>query len=163
MFSLLLSVLVKACSIRLEPTSVPLWTEEELEFFVQLWLVILSVWIKTTMFLLYHSVRCNTYEMVLHKCYVNDLHTTTCSDMLSHHRNWQVSIIKFADGFSKAAPKSYKEATMHLTINNECQWAMTPQAKQNNLSSRSRTIAAHPSVFCKQTRSMQASIGLETD
>jgi hypothetical protein len=28
------------------------------------------------MFLLYHSDRCNTSEMVIHWCYVNDLHTT---------------------------------------------------------------------------------------
>jgi hypothetical protein len=34
------------------------------------------------MFLLYHSEGCNIYEMVLHECYVNDLHTTTCSAML---------------------------------------------------------------------------------
>jgi hypothetical protein len=37
------------------------------------------------MFLLYHSKGCNIYEMVLHECYVNDLHTTTCSGMLGHH------------------------------------------------------------------------------
>jgi hypothetical protein len=42
MFSLLLSVLVEVCSIEVELTSVPLWTEEELESFVRLWLVILS-------------------------------------------------------------------------------------------------------------------------
>jgi hypothetical protein len=42
MFSILLSVLVKVCSINIEPTSVPLWTEEELESFVTLWLVIFS-------------------------------------------------------------------------------------------------------------------------
>jgi hypothetical protein len=42
MFSLLLSVLAKVCSIKVEPASVPLWTEEELDFFVQLWLVIFS-------------------------------------------------------------------------------------------------------------------------
>jgi hypothetical protein len=85
MFSLPLSVLVKVCSIKVEPTSVPLWTEEELESFVSLWLVILSTWIKTAMFLLYHSEGCNIYEMVLHECYVNDLRTTTCSGMLGHH------------------------------------------------------------------------------
>jgi hypothetical protein len=28
------------------------------------------------MFLLYHSDRCNTSEMVFYWCYVNDLHTT---------------------------------------------------------------------------------------
>jgi hypothetical protein len=28
------------------------------------------------MFLLYHSDRCNTSQMVFHWCYVNDLHTT---------------------------------------------------------------------------------------
>jgi hypothetical protein len=38
------------------------------------------------MFLLYHSKRCNICEMVPHECYVNDLHTTTCSGMLGHHR-----------------------------------------------------------------------------
>jgi hypothetical protein len=37
------------------------------------------------MFLLYHSEGCNICELVLHKCYVNDLHTTTCSGMLGHH------------------------------------------------------------------------------
>jgi hypothetical protein len=42
MLSLLLSVLVKVCSIKVEPTSVPLWTEEELESLVTLWLVIFS-------------------------------------------------------------------------------------------------------------------------
>jgi hypothetical protein len=96
MFSLLLSVLVKICSIKVEPTSVPLWTEEELESFVRLWLVILSARIKTAMFLLYHSEGCNICEMVLHECYVNDLHTTTCSGMLGHHKalvgGWEVSI-----------------------------------------------------------------------
>jgi hypothetical protein len=85
MFSLLLSVLVKACNIKVEPTIVPLWTEEELESFVSLWLVILSVSIKIAMFLLYHSEGCNICEMVLHKCYVNDLCTTTCRGMLGHH------------------------------------------------------------------------------
>jgi hypothetical protein len=42
MFSLLLPVLAKVCNIWVEPASIPLWTEEELESFVQLWLVILS-------------------------------------------------------------------------------------------------------------------------
>jgi hypothetical protein len=37
------------------------------------------------MFLLYHSEGCNICEMVLHECYVNDLHTTTCSGILGHH------------------------------------------------------------------------------
>jgi hypothetical protein len=37
------------------------------------------------MFLLYHSKGCNICEMVPHECYVNDLHTTTCSGMLGHH------------------------------------------------------------------------------
>jgi hypothetical protein len=85
MFSLLLSVIVKVYSIKVEPTSVPLWTDEELDTFVRLWLVILSARIKTAMFLLYHSEGCNICEMVLHECYVNDLHTTTCSGMLGHH------------------------------------------------------------------------------
>jgi hypothetical protein len=42
MFSLLLSFAAKVCSIKLEPSSVPLWTEEELESFVTLWLIIFS-------------------------------------------------------------------------------------------------------------------------
>jgi hypothetical protein len=37
------------------------------------------------MFLLYHSEESNICEMVLYECYVNDLHTTTCSGMLGHH------------------------------------------------------------------------------
>jgi hypothetical protein len=85
MFSLLLSVVAKICSINLEPPSVPLWTEEELESFVTLWLVIFSAWIKTAMFLLYHSEGCNICELVLYECYVNNLYTTTCSGMLGHH------------------------------------------------------------------------------
>jgi hypothetical protein len=42
MFSLLLSVVTKVCSINLEPPSVPLWAEEELESFVIVWLIIFS-------------------------------------------------------------------------------------------------------------------------
>jgi hypothetical protein len=42
MFSLLLSFATKVCSVKLEPSSVPLWTKEELESFVTLWLVIFS-------------------------------------------------------------------------------------------------------------------------
>jgi hypothetical protein len=42
MFSLLLLFATKVCSVNLEPSSVPLWTEEELESFVTLWLVIFS-------------------------------------------------------------------------------------------------------------------------
>jgi hypothetical protein len=42
MFSLLLLFVTKFCSISVEPTSVPLWIEEELESFVTLWLVIFS-------------------------------------------------------------------------------------------------------------------------
>jgi hypothetical protein len=42
MFSLLLSFATKVCSVKLEPPRVPLWTEEELESFVTLWLVIFS-------------------------------------------------------------------------------------------------------------------------
>jgi hypothetical protein len=38
------------------------------------------------MFLLYHSEGCNTWGAMFCKCYVNDLHTTTCSAMLGHRR-----------------------------------------------------------------------------
>jgi hypothetical protein len=37
------------------------------------------------MFLLYHSEGYNICELVLHKCYINDLYTRTCSGMLGHH------------------------------------------------------------------------------
>jgi hypothetical protein len=40
------------------------------------------------MFLLYHSKGCNICEMILHKYYINDLHTTTCSDMLDHLKRY---------------------------------------------------------------------------
>jgi hypothetical protein len=36
------------------------------------------------MFLLYHSEGCNSSGGLFRKCYVNDLHTTTCSGMLGH-------------------------------------------------------------------------------
>jgi hypothetical protein len=52
------------------------------------------------MFWLYHSEGCNIFEMVLHECYVNDLHTTTCSGMLGHHMNlteWAQSIFRHLD------------------------------------------------------------------
>jgi hypothetical protein len=49
------------------------------------------------MFLLYHSEGCNICELVLRECYVNDLYTTTCSGVLSHHIK---SIGKFT-GFLK--------------------------------------------------------------
>jgi hypothetical protein len=51
------------------------------------------------MFLLYHSEGCNSCGGLFRKCYVNDLHTTTCSGMLGHRniaviaylydRHWQ--------------------------------------------------------------------------
>jgi hypothetical protein len=37
--------------------------------------------------MLYHSEGYNICELVLHECYVNNLHTTTCSGMLGHHTN----------------------------------------------------------------------------
>jgi hypothetical protein len=49
------------------------------------------------MFLLYHSKGCNIFEMVLHECYVNDLHTTTCSGMLGHHTAQQRHGYKYVD------------------------------------------------------------------
>jgi hypothetical protein len=36
------------------------------------------------MFLLYYSEGCNICGGLFRKCYINDLHTTTCSDMLGH-------------------------------------------------------------------------------
>jgi hypothetical protein len=45
------------------------------------------------MFLLYHSEGYNICEMVLHECYVNDLHTTTYSGMLDHHRGWVLFLL----------------------------------------------------------------------
>jgi hypothetical protein len=39
------------------------------------------------MFLLYHSEGCNICGGLFRKCYINDLHTTTCSGMLGHRRN----------------------------------------------------------------------------
>jgi hypothetical protein len=36
------------------------------------------------MFLLYHSKGCNICGGWFRKCYINDLHTTTCSGMLGH-------------------------------------------------------------------------------
>jgi hypothetical protein len=54
------------------------------------------------MFLLYHSEGCNICEMVLHECYVNDLHTTTCSGMMGHHSRPPAGWVKLSvDGFFK--------------------------------------------------------------
>jgi hypothetical protein len=36
------------------------------------------------MFLLYHSEGCNICGGLFSNCYINDLHTTTCSGMLGH-------------------------------------------------------------------------------
>jgi hypothetical protein len=38
------------------------------------------------MFLLYHSEGCNICGGLFRKCYINDLHTTTCSGTLGHHK-----------------------------------------------------------------------------
>jgi hypothetical protein len=38
------------------------------------------------MFLLYHSEGYNIYEIEFHKCYINNLRTTTCSGMLGHRK-----------------------------------------------------------------------------
>jgi hypothetical protein len=73
MFSLLLSLLTKVCSFKLEPASVPLWTEEQLESFVQLWLVIFSAWIKTLCFC------CTTLrDVIFVKWYFMSVMSMTC-------------------------------------------------------------------------------------
>jgi hypothetical protein len=53
---------------------------------ITLWYVIKcgSVCIWAAMFLLYHSEGCNICGGLFRKCYINDLHTTTCSGMLGH-------------------------------------------------------------------------------
>jgi hypothetical protein len=58
------------------------------------------------MFLLYHSEGCNICEMVLHECSVNDLHTTTCSDMLGH-QSWYQS----TDGLNPFGNQSSTHST----------------------------------------------------
>jgi hypothetical protein len=45
------------------------------------------------MFLLYHSEGCNICEIELHECYINDLHTTTCSGMLGHHMHPDATVL----------------------------------------------------------------------
>jgi hypothetical protein len=44
------------------------------------------------MFLMYHSEGCNICGGLFGKCYINDLHTTTCSGMLGH-RIWASRLI----------------------------------------------------------------------
>jgi hypothetical protein len=39
------------------------------------------------MFLLYHSEGYNICGGLFRKCYINDLHTTTCSGMLGHRKD----------------------------------------------------------------------------
>jgi hypothetical protein len=76
------------------------------------------------MFLLYHSEGCNICEMVLHECYVNDLHTTTCSSMLGHHNKWAQKIVKA----TKGCPNYIKESNQHK-IDSKVQ--LVNQAKSN--------------------------------
>jgi hypothetical protein len=48
---------------------------------------------------LYHSEGCNICGGLFRKCYINDLHTTTCSGMLGH-RNMYPSLermLEFTD------------------------------------------------------------------
>jgi hypothetical protein len=41
------------------------------------------------MFVLYHSEGCNSCGGLFRKCYINDLHTTTCSGMMGHRSRFQ--------------------------------------------------------------------------
>jgi hypothetical protein len=63
------------------------------------------------MFLLYHSEGCNICGGLFCKCYINDLHTTTCSGMLGHRTrasplptggNWFLVVFSSADGLGRA-------------------------------------------------------------
>jgi hypothetical protein len=47
------------------------------------------------MFLLYYFEGYNICEMVLHECYVNELHNTTCSDMLGHHTYMNLGLVRY--------------------------------------------------------------------
>jgi hypothetical protein len=55
------------------------------------------------MFLLYHSEGCNICGGLFRKCYINDLHTTTCSGMLGHRIF--VGYPKVTVGYSSRTPK----------------------------------------------------------
>jgi hypothetical protein len=51
------------------------------------------------MFLLYHFEGCNSCGGLFRKCYVNDLHTTTCSGMLDHRTKYPRMLTTYKSGF----------------------------------------------------------------
>jgi hypothetical protein len=65
------------------------------------------------MFLLYHSEGCNICRGLFRKCYVNDLHTTTCSGMLGH-RIFLVYTYALTRPFSQAFLKGF------IALGTEC-------------------------------------------
>jgi hypothetical protein len=48
------------------------------------------------MFLLYHSEGCNICGGLFRKCYINDLHNTTCSGMLGYRKYPRNEFITFS-------------------------------------------------------------------
>jgi hypothetical protein len=70
--SLLLPIVRKAVRVTLESPGYPFWTQEELNYDVNIWLIILSAPVRNSYVMLYHSERCNIYGLVLRNYYVND-------------------------------------------------------------------------------------------
>jgi hypothetical protein len=60
------------------------------------------------MFLLYHSEGCNICGMEFHKCYINDLRTTTCSGILGHRTTSPTSPLTAP---SKTSPDAITDLT----------------------------------------------------
>jgi hypothetical protein len=48
--------------------------------------------------------------MVLHECYVNDLHTTTCSGMLGHHTHEVLQSVHSSQKVGLVLKLDYKKA-----------------------------------------------------
>jgi hypothetical protein len=69
------------------------------------------------MFLLYHSEGCNICGMVFHKCYVNDLRTTTCSGMLGHRNKFLCMVFQtIPSKFSCATFQNLQNISHFVTL-----------------------------------------------
>jgi hypothetical protein len=74
------------------------------------------------MFLLYHSEGCNICGGLFRKCYINDLHTTTCSGMLGHRT-----------GLWSDSPCLVLHKSTSLMAYSDADWAGCPDSRRSTL------------------------------
>jgi hypothetical protein len=96
------------------------------------------------MFLLYHSEGCNSCGGLFRMCYINDLHTTTCSGMLGHRTNLASHSSHFAPRLFLLPPEPPPAAPTRRLPNIRWPWSKSSSTASRSQISVGLLIATAP-------------------